>query len=91
MTNVVPKAVRNKRSKMLRVLSAKKRRHFYEQQVGSKRKVIFEDDNKNGFMYGYTENYVRVKTQYKEEWVNQLKKCQLNTIDEDGIFIFESV
>lgn len=91
MTNVVPKAVRNKRSKMLRVLSAKKRRHFYEQQVGSKRKVIFEDDNKNGFMYGYTENYVRVKTQYKEELVNQLKKCQLNTIDEDGIFIFEPV
>ena len=91
MTNVVPKAVRNKRSKMLRVLSAKKRRHFYEQQLGSKRKVIFEDDNKNGFMFGYTENYVRVKTQYKPEWVNQLKKCQLNTIDEDGIFIFESV
>ena len=90
MEDVVPKTVRNKRSKMLRVLSAKKRRYFYEQQLGSKRKVIFEGENKDGFMFGFTENYVRVKAPYKQEWVNQLKDCQLNTIDKDGIFIFEA-
>ncbi len=90
MEDVVPKAVRNKRSKMLRVLSAKKRRYFYEQQLGSKRKVIFEGENKDGFMFGFTENYVRVKAPYKQEWVNQLKDCQLNTIDEDGVFIFKA-
>lgn len=90
MEDVIPKAVRNKRSKMLRVLSAKKRRHFYEQQQGSKRQVIFEGENKNGFMFGFTENYVRVKAPYNKEWVNQLKVCQLNKIDEDGVFIFEA-
>ena len=90
MEDVVPKTVRNKRSKMLRVLSAKKRRYFYEQPLGSKRKVIFEGENKDGFMFGFTENYVRVKAPYKQEWVNQLKDCQLNTIDKDGIFIFEA-
>lgn len=90
MEDVVPKEVRNKRSKMLRVLSTKKRRYFYEQQLGSKRKVIFEGENKDGFMFGFTENYVRVKAPYKQEWVNQLKDCQLNTIDEDGVFFFEA-
>ena len=90
MENVVPKAVRNKRSKMLRVLSAKKRRHFYEQQQGSKRKVIFEGENKGGYMFGFTENYIRVKAPYNHKWVNQLKNCQLNIIDEDGVFIFEA-
>jgi len=90
MEEIVPKAVRNKRSKMLRVLSTKKRRYFYEQQLGSKRKVIFEGENKGGFMFGFTENYIRVKTPYKQEWVNQLKDCRLNTIDRDGVFIFEA-
>ena len=90
MKDVVSKAVRNKRSKMLRVLSAKKRRYFYEQQLGSKRKVIFEGENKDGYMFGFTENYVRVKAPYNHEWVNKLKDCQLNTIDEDGVFIFEA-
>lgn len=89
MEGSIPKAVRNKRSKMLRVLSAKKRRFFYEQQLGSKRKVIFEGEEKNGYMFGFTENYVRVKAPYNKDWVNQLKECQLNQLDEDGIFIFE--
>lgn len=90
MKEAVPKVIRNKRSKILRVLSAKKRRYFYEQQLGSNRKVIFEGENKNGFMFGFTENYVRVKASYNKDWVNQLKPCQLNTIDEDGVFIFEA-
>ena len=41
-------------------------------------------------MFGFTENYVRVKAPYRKEWVNQLIYCQLNTIDEDGVFIFEA-
>jgi threonylcarbamoyladenosine tRNA methylthiotransferase MtaB len=75
---------------MLRVLSAKKKRQFYEQQKGSQRMVLFESENKDGFMYGFTENYVRVKTPFNEQWINQLKPTTLNTIDEDGIYIFES-
>lgn len=91
LENSVPKAIRNKRSKMLRVLSTKKRRYFYEQQKGTTRKVLFEDENKNGFMYGFTENYIRVKTPFKKEWCNQLVNCHLNEIDSDGIFIFKEI
>ena len=90
MDNVVHKGIRHKRSKMLRVLSAKKKRHFYEQQQGSVRTVLFEGENKDGFMYGFTENYIRVKTPFKSEWINQLMPAKLNTIDENGIYIFES-
>jgi len=90
MDNVVDKAIRHKRSKMLRILSAKKKRHFYEQQQGSVRNVLFEGENKDGFMYGFTENYIRVKTHFKSEWINQLMPTKLNTLDEDGIYIFES-
>jgi threonylcarbamoyladenosine tRNA methylthiotransferase MtaB len=89
MEEVVPKAVRHKRSKMLRILSAKKKHHFYEQQIGRQSQVIFEGEDKNGFMFGFTENYVRVKAPYNKEWVNKLMDCQLNEMDEDGIFIYE--
>jgi len=91
MKNPIDKGVRHKRSKMLRVLSAKKKRQFYEQQIGSVRSVIFESENKEGFMYGFTENYVRVKAPYQMSWINTLKKTQLNQMDENGVFIFEEV
>ena len=90
MKNHVDKATKHKRSKMLRVLSAKKKRHFYEQQIGTTRQVIFESENKNGFMYGFTENYVRIKAPFQEQWINSLKITVLNSMDENGIFIFES-
>lgn len=91
LKNPIDKGVRHKRSKMLRVLSAKKKRQFYEQQIGSVRSVIFESENKEGFMYGFTENYVRVKAPYQRSWINTLKKTQLNQMDENGVFIFEEV
>ena len=64
LPGVVPMAVRHKRNKMLRILSAKKRRFFYEQNLGQTCKVLFEADNKNGFMHGFTPNYIKVKTPY---------------------------
>jgi threonylcarbamoyladenosine tRNA methylthiotransferase MtaB len=91
MENPIDKGIRHKRSKMLRVLSAKKKRHFYEQQIGSTRDVIFEGENKDGFMYGFTENYVRVKTPFQSSWINTIKKTELNQMDENGVFIFEEV
>jgi threonylcarbamoyladenosine tRNA methylthiotransferase MtaB len=91
MDNPIDKGIRHKRSKMLRVLSAKKKRHFYEQQIGSTRDVIFEGENKDGFMYGFTENYVRVKTPFQSSWINTIKKTELNQMDENGVFIFEKV
>lgn len=84
MEGVVPANVRAKRSKMLRSLSVKKRRAFYESQLGTNRTVLFESDNKEGYIHGFTENYVRVKTPWNPELVNTLHEINLTKIDDDG-------
>ena len=89
MNDVVPKSVRAKRSKMLRGLSAKKRRAFYESQLGTTRTVLFEGENKEGYIHGFTENYVKVKTPWNPELVNSLHEVELTKIDEDGLVRFE--
>lgn len=91
MPEEVPKAVRNKRSKMLRVLSAKKRRHFYETQLGKIKTVLFEGENKNGYIHGFTENYVKVKTTWNPDLVNTLHTIKLTEIDDDGLVRFNFV
>ncbi len=91
MDGVVPTKIRKKRSKMLRGLSAKKRRAFYESQIGTKRTVLFEGENKEGYIHGFTENYVKVKTPWNPELVNTLKDIELTKIDEDGLVRFEYV
>ncbi|WP_179334488.1 tRNA (N(6)-L-threonylcarbamoyladenosine(37)-C(2))-methylthiotransferase MtaB [Winogradskyella costae] len=89
MPDVVSKAKRVKRSKMLRGLSAKKRRAFYENQLDTDRIVLFESENKEGYIHGFTENYVKVKTPWNPELVNTLEKVRLTKIDEDGLVRFE--
>ena len=89
MDKVVPLKVRNKRSKMLRGLSVKKRRAFYESQLNNELTVLFESDNKNGFIQGFTENYVKVKAPWNPELVNTLHKIKLTHIDDDGIVRFD--
>lgn len=84
MEGVVPANVRAKRSKMLRGLSVKKRRAFYESQLGTERTVLFETENKEGYIHGFTENYVKVKAPWNPELANTLHKIQLTHIDEDG-------
>ncbi len=84
MTDVVPMNVRNKRSKMLRGLSVKKRRAFYESQIGTNRTVLFESENKEGYIHGFTENYVKVKTPWNPELANTLHDIKLTKIDDDG-------
>ncbi|ENA1804800.1 tRNA (N(6)-L-threonylcarbamoyladenosine(37)-C(2))-methylthiotransferase MtaB [Flavobacterium psychrophilum] len=84
MDGVVPMNVRNKRSKMLRGLSVKKRRAFYESQLGTNRTVLFESENKEGYIHGLTENYIKVKTPWNPELVNTLQEINLTKIDEDG-------
>ena len=84
MDGVVPMNVRSKRSKMLRGLSVKKRRAFYESQIGTNRTVLFESENKEGYIHGFTENYVKVKTPWNPELVNTLHEINLTKIDEDG-------
>lgn len=91
MDGVVPKNVRAKRSKMLRGLSVKKRRAFYESQIGNTLTVLFESENKEGYIHGFTENYVKVKTPWNPELVNTLHKVTLTKIDEDGLVRFNFV
>ena len=91
MDGVVPINVRKKRSKMLRGLSVKKRRAFYETQIGNELTVLFEQENKKGFIQGFTENYVKVKTEWKKELINSLQKVKLTKIDEDGDVLVEFV
>lgn len=91
MDGVVPDAVRAKRSKMLRGLSAKKRNAFYESQLGKEKTVLFESDNKQGYIHGFTENYVKVKVPWDPALVNTLHKVKLTKIDVDGMVRFEFV
>ena len=91
MDDVVPMNVRSKRSKMLRGLSVKKRRAFYESQLKSKRTVLFESENKAGYIHGFTENYIKVKTPWNPELVNTLHNVELIEIAEDGLVRFEFV
>lgn len=91
MDGVVPKNIRSKRSKMLRGLSAKKKRAFYESQIGNTLTVLFESENKEGYIHGFTENYVKVKTPWNPDLVNTLHEVALTRIDEDGLVRFDFV
>ena len=91
MPNPVPKNVRAKRSKMLRGLSSKTRRAFYEQQLGTTQEVLFESENKNGFIYGFTPNYVKVKTYWNPALSNTIHQVRLSEIADDGLVDFEFI
>jgi len=88
---VVPMKVRNERSKMLRILSDKKRRYFYEQQVGKDFTVLFENDIENGNVHGFTENYVRVQAKYDPVLINELKSIRLVNINEKMLAEVEEI
>jgi threonylcarbamoyladenosine tRNA methylthiotransferase MtaB len=87
----VPMEKRKERSKMLHILSDKKKRAFYEENVGSERTVLFEAEEEEGMMYGFTENYVKVKTPFQAELVNNFRKVRLTNIDRDGIMKIEFI
>ena len=69
---VVPMHIRHERNKTLRNLSYMKMQYFIGQHVGQTRKVLFETNDRNGTMEGYTDNYIRISTPYREEWVNEI-------------------
>ena len=85
LPNEVSKYVRSKRSKMLRGLSVKKRRAFYESQINTQHTVLFEGGNKEGYIHGFTENYVKVKSPWDPSLVNSLHNVDLTEIDSDGL------
>lgn len=89
MQGVVPKNIRKKRSKMLRGLSVKKRRSFYESQLNTSHSVLFESENKKGYINGFTENYVKVKAPWNPILVNTKQEVTLTKIDDDGLVRFK--
>jgi threonylcarbamoyladenosine tRNA methylthiotransferase MtaB len=84
MDGVVSMKKRNERSKMLRILSEKKRRKFYEENLGKTFTVLFEEDIEDGKMHGFTENYIRVAAKYDPLLINELKSVTLYEINEKG-------
>jgi len=85
MAESVPQNKRKERSRMLHILSEKKKRAFYESVLGDSYTVLLEGDEENGYMFGFTENYVKVKLPFNADWVNTLQRVQLTEIDRDGI------
>ena len=85
----VPQAIRNKRSKVLRALSAKKRQLFYDGQLGKTYDVLFESENKKGYIHGFTPNYVKVRTPWNPSLVNTIHSVRLTEIDEAGFVRFD--
>lgn len=89
LPNMVAIEHRKRRNKMLRILSEKKLRFFYEKNIGKTFSVLFESENKNGFIYGFTENYLKVKYPYHSSLVNTVKKIKIKGFDEDGSLLAE--
>ena len=91
MQGAVLPEIRKRRSKMLRGLSVKKRRAYYESQIGTRRKVLLEGENKKGYMYGFTENYVRVRTPWNPDLVNSMLEVELTEVDAEGVVRYRSL
>lgn len=84
MKGVVPIPERKRRNKMLRILSEKKKMAFYQTQLGKTLPVLWEHENKDGKMFGFTENYVRVQKNFDQASVNQIEFLKLEKIEADG-------
>ncbi len=91
MGDVVPKAIRKERSKRLRLLSHKKKRAFYEKNVSKTEQVLFEANNEDGMMVGFTSNYVKVKAPFNPLMTNQIAPIRMTEVDRDGLMKIEFI
>lgn len=91
MGGVVEYSERKRRNKMLRILSAKKLRQFYEQHLNKEFTVLFEHENKNGKMYGFTQNYIKIEHPFDEALVNKSVTIQAIAINEEGFVSAEQI
>ena len=85
LNNVVPRNIRSKRSKLLRALSVQLKRKFYMSQLGTIKNVLFEPENRNGFIYGFSNNYVRIKTPWRSSIKDKIIPFELQNISDDGL------
>ena len=85
LNNVIPSNIRSKRSKLLRALSVQLKRKFYMSQLGTIKNVLFEPENRNGFIYGFSTNYVRIKTPWRSSIKDKIIPFELQNISDDGL------
>ena len=85
LNNVVPSNIRSKRSKLLRALSVQLKRKFYMSQLGTIKNVLFEPENRNGFIYGFSNNYIRIKTPWRSSIKDKIIPFELQNISDDGL------
>jgi threonylcarbamoyladenosine tRNA methylthiotransferase MtaB len=91
MAGKVSHSERHERSKMLHILSDKKRRAFYETQIGKEWNVLFEKEVENGIMYGFTSNYVKVTVKYDPLRVNEIVPVRITGLTKDGLATVEEL
>ena len=84
---IVPKQIRSKRSKLLRLLSSRKKLEFYQTHVGSYHNILFESENKNGYIEGLSENYIRYRRKWDSNLSGSIVKSKIVSIDQDGYAI----
>lgn len=84
---VVPMNIRQQRNKVLQGISHKKKRAFYESQIGTTQEVLWEASNQDGFLFGFTKNYVKVKRPFDQALANTLQTFRLESLDRDGLAI----
>lgn len=82
----VPIQERKQRSLLMQALSGEKKRMFYAKNQGMNTNVLWEKETHQGYMYGFTENYIRTKTPVKEHWINEITPVLLNNMDKDGVY-----
>ncbi|MFL3662389.1 MAG: tRNA (N(6)-L-threonylcarbamoyladenosine(37)-C(2))-methylthiotransferase MtaB [Flavobacteriales bacterium] len=85
LDNPIPKEVRSERSKMLHILSEKKKRYFYEQFLGKSFNVLLEAEQHESFLNGFTENYIKVKVPYETALENTIQQINISTIDSENV------
>jgi threonylcarbamoyladenosine tRNA methylthiotransferase MtaB len=88
---VVSKKKRSERSKQLRILSEKLQRNFYQKYLLTEQNALFERENKDGFLYGFTENYIRVKIPFSEKHVQRKIKIKLLSFDKNSNILSKTV
>ncbi len=91
LQNKISSTKKNERSKMLRILSEKKKRFFYEKNLNTIKNVLFENDIKNNFMYGYTDNYIKVTSKYNKNLINKVVPCKLKKINNNSIIDVKTI
>ncbi|MCD6091101.1 MAG: tRNA (N(6)-L-threonylcarbamoyladenosine(37)-C(2))-methylthiotransferase MtaB [Bacteroidales bacterium] len=85
--NKVTSKAKKERSQKLHILGEKKARNFHKESFDTKPTVLWEATKSNGFIHGYTENYIQVKTAYNPDIINTIKKVNLNIVDKDSDFL----